>query len=386
MPSYNVKRLYEAAVRDKTPDRFFEDLQDALDKGEVKPRDFSVRDNFESFVEDGLAILDQWRRYPEDRLNLQEGAVDTTLFSRINKQLLSTETMVAYQAAAAIGNSLVTTIPDKDLYGSRVPGIALIGDEAEAVGEGKPYPLVRPGEDFVQTPAKVKRGMICAITKEAILADLTGQVLATARGIGEWMGYNKEGRILSVVLGIVATYNRKNRGVVPTYGDNSGNHDWDNLVASNALVDWTDIEAAKLAFDGMVDPNTGAPILVEGKTILVAQSLEWTARRIANATAIEHVDNQANAGTIRTTSANPVPSLDIVTSPRVSTIQGNSTSWYLGDFPKAFAYREVWPITVTQAPPNSEEEFTKDIVDRFKVSEYGVASVENPRYVVKCTA
>ena len=59
--------------------------------------------------------------------------------------------------------------------------------------------------------------------------------------------------------------------------------------------------------------------------------------------------------------------------------------WFLGDFAKAFAYMENWPITVTQAPTNSEAEFNQDIVLRFKASERGAAAVINPRYVVKST-
>ena len=59
--------------------------------------------------------------------------------------------------------------------------------------------------------------------------------------------------------------------------------------------------------------------------------------------------------------------------------------WFLGDFRKAFAYMENWPITVTQAPRGSEAEFSQDIVLRFKASERGAAAVIDPRYVVKCT-
>ena len=46
---------------------------------------------------------------------------------------------------------------------------------------------------------------------------------------------------------------------------------------------------------------------------------------------------------------------------------------------------ENWPITVTQAPPNSEAEFSQDIVLRFKASERGAAAVLDPRCVVKST-
>jgi hypothetical protein len=122
--------------------------------------------------------------------------------------------------------------------------------------------------------------------------------------------------------------------------------------------------------------------------VLVPQALEFRAKNIVNATATEQVDNQASAQTIRTTSGNPLAGmgLTILTSPLVSTVVGNSTTWFLGDFTKAFAYRELWPVTVATQNTSSESEFERDIVARFKVSECGVASVEEPRYVVKCTA
>ena len=40
---------------------------------------------------------------------------------------------------------------------------------------------------------------------------------------------------------------------------------------------------------------------------------------------------------------------------------------------------ENWPITVVQAPTNSEAEFTQDIVVRFKASERGTAAIMEPR-------
>ena len=59
--------------------------------------------------------------------------------------------------------------------------------------------------------------------------------------------------------------------------------------------------------------------------------------------------------------------------------------WFIGDFRRAFAYMENWPITVTQSPAGSEADFNQDIVVRYKASERGAAAVLNPRYVVKCT-
>ena len=51
--------------------------------------------------------------------------------------------------------------------------------------------------------------------------------------------------------------------------------------------------------------------------------------------------------------------------------------WFVGDFRRAFAYMENWPITVTQAPVGSEAEFNNDIVLRFKASERGAAAVSH---------
>ena len=56
--------------------------------------------------------------------------------------------------------------------------------------------------------------------------------------------------------------------------------------------------------------------------------------------------------------------------------------WWLGDFKKAFVYRENWPVQVMQAPTNSQDEWDRDIVAQFKGTERGVAAVLDPRYVV----
>lgn len=382
-----LARDYRDAKRTRSTDRLEEHWNQLLAEKKVKPRDFSMSLLFEETVESGREILDQWRRNPGDRMSLQEAGVTTAAFSRINKQLISTEVMAAYEAAAWIGAALTTTKPASSLYGMREPGLANLGDQVEAVGEGKPYPYAGFGEDFVQVPDLTKRGLIVAVTKEALAMDLTGQVLDRAAQVGDSLGENKESRILNVVAGITSTYNRKNRGVVATYGDNSGSHDWDNLAASNALADWTDVDAARLLFDSMPDPNTGIPLANMGGTeILVPSGLSTTADRIINATEVEHVDNQANAATIRTRSRNPLTGYSAMSTSRLSSVQGNQTTWYVGAFRKAFTYYEWWPITTSQQGAGSEAEFTRDIVAQYKASECGVAAASEPRHVVKCTA
>ena len=42
---------------------------------------------------------------------------------------------------------------------------------------------------------------------------------------------------------------------------------------------------------------------------------------------------------------------------------------------------ENWPITVVQAPANSEAQFNQDIVVRFKASERGTPAIMEPRRI-----
>ncbi len=387
MSKFNVVRLFEAARKSRELDRFYDDFQEAIDNREISLSDFSITELFSGLVEGGHHFATQWRANPDNRESLLEAGVDSSAFVNITGQLMVNEVLTGYQDPAFMADRLVRTISTRLPHGEKVIGLAEIGNEAEGIGEAKPYPYVAFGEEWIETPPTNKRGMIVGLTRETIVQDLTGQLVENAQRVGHWMGYNKEIRVLQTVLGITDSYKRKNKAVVQTYNDNTGDHDFDNLASPNALVDWTDIEAAELLFDGMTDPNTGTPIVVIPNTIIVPTALKHTARKIINATEIQTVDNQAAAGTVRTVSANPVAGAYAIESTQlVYTVTGSTSTWFLGDFRKAFAYMEVAPVQVVQAPANNHDEFHRDIINQWKVSEWGVPAVMDPRYAVKCTA
>lgn len=365
--------------------RQYMNFMESLQNGTIKPEECSIKELFESAVEDGRSIVNTWgtRNGGRGGVQLIEAGIDTTAFSEINGQIVYTKIMEAYNMPGLIGNRLFTTIPT-GFDGEKIPGVGQLGDGAESIGEGQPYPMVGISAEYIETPQTTKRGFIVPVTKEIIYFDRTGMVMRRASQVGEWLAINKEKRQLDVAFGI--TNNYKYRGTtINTYGDNSGAHDWDNLAATNALYDWTDIENAELLFDALNDRLTGEPIVLTRNQVVVPSALKMTASRVIGASEIEHVDNQANAVTIRTRSGNPLSNYEIVSSPYVQRRTSSTSTWFYGDFPKAFGYMENWPITVVKAPVNSELEFTNDIVSRTKVSERGVAAVLDPRYVVKCT-
>ena len=156
------------------------------------------------------------------------------------------------------------------------------------------------------------------------------------------------------------------------------------------LVDWTDVDAAEQLFADMLDPNTAEPILVQATTVLVMPAYRHAAHRVFRAAEITYTAAGAETAT---TAANPLGGYRVVDSRlayRRLIASGISPAearryWVLGDFRRALAYMENWPITVTQSPRNSEAEFSQDVVVRYKASERGAAAVLNPRYLVRGT-
>jgi hypothetical protein len=363
-------------------------LTEALSAGDLRAEDFSIRDLAEALVPEGR----QWVRMLDPRagggvsvIESTDG-VDVTAFLHVAGQVVYSKILEAYAQEAFIATKLVQTIPTR-LDGEKIPGVSRVADEIDEVPPGMPYPHLGFGEDYIETPGTSKRGFIVPVTKEAIFFDRTHLVLSRAAEVGEILGLNKEKRILDLVVGVAN--NHKSNGVeYNTYYTSGG--PWKNQLAANELVDWTDVDGAEQLFADILDPATGEPVLVRGTTVLVMPAYRHAAHRVFNAAEINYTGSGAATAT---TCANPLGNYRVhesrlayrrVLASGVAAADAKKW-WFIGDFRKAFAYMENWPITVTQAPLGSEADFNNDVVLRFKASERGAAAVLNPRYVVKCT-
>jgi len=390
------RRLLEAAIQDGTPRRFYESLWEGLRRRQISPGEISIKNMFIMAVENGAELVESFNprnRNSSTGINLMEagGAIDTTHFSNISGQIVYSEILDKFESPELIGNNLVTNRPTQ-FNGERVPGIGMLSDDVQVVGENEEYPRAGTPEEFVDTPETTKRGLIVELTKEAIFFDRTNDLVAQASAVGDVLSVNKEKRILDTIFGITTTYRRNGTAAQATYGDTHTNGDFDNLVASNALVDYNNVDTALQAFDLMTDPNTGEPIVISSIDMVVPRALLMTAARVLEATGIEQ--GAIDANTPRTMGPNPLNSqtvtrrhsFNIWESPYVKNRTGSNSTWFLGDFKKAFRYMENWPITVVQAPANSEAEFNRDVVSAYKASERGTGAVYEPRFVIKCTA
>jgi hypothetical protein len=353
----------------------------------LAPEDFSIRDLAEALVPDGR----QWVRLLDPRagggVSVLESteAVDVTAFLNVTGQVVYSKILDAYAQEAFVASKLVQTIPTR-LDGEKIPGASHVADTIDAVAPGMPYPHLGFGEDYIETPSTSKRGFIVPVTKEAIFFDRTHLVLTRAAEVGEILGLNKEKRLLDLVVGVTNNYKHNGAPYNTYYTANP----WKNQLAANELVDWTDVDAAEQLFADMLDPATGEPVLVRGTTVLVMPAYRHAAHRVFNAAEITYTVSGAATAT---TAANPLGNYRVFESRlayRRIVASGVAAAdakkwWFIGDFRKAFAYMENWPITVTQAPLGSEADFNNDVVLRFKASERGAAAVLNPRYIVKCT-
>jgi len=399
-------------------------LQECLDlgcrgqAGGIRPEDFSLRDMAAHLLvnrSDGQPVGQSFiQEYfdPRDPHPLQEamGAVDATAFIGVQGQILINRLLQMYEQEDFVCSKMIAPTPTT-LNGERIPGVARPGDPGEdvtLVREGQEFNTVGFGEEYVETPMTTKHGEIIAITKEAVFFDRTGMVLQRAALVGEILGLSKEKRLLQTIIGATASYREKRKGdVAPvdlqTYYAADDNGRWINHFDGNGLVDYTNLDYAEQQFANVVDPNTGEPIIVGGYQILAPKARRRTLEQILTATQLYRLTQPGAA---------QAPGLGSFSAwPGAITIGGNfvqgmgvsaalsqqlakqlvlayglalsdaANYWFFGNFQKAFAYMENWPITVVQAPVNSEAEFTHDIPFRWKASERGTPAVLDPRFV-----
>ena len=374
--------------QDRQEHVFWTELHEALEEKWMQPKEFSWRDMFEYFVPHGHEIVTSWNpRHGGGGIMLHEAgdAVTTSDFSNITGQIVYSQVLEEFNNPAFLWPRLVNN-DQTPFDGEKIPGVTGIGDQAEIIGEADPFPLAGVSEKFVETPVTEKRGTIVPVTKEAMFFDRTGVMMDRIKNTSHWLGQNKEKRILDVVLGVTENIYKRNGSIIATYGDSSGLHDWDNLQASNALVDWTDVELAELLFDDITDPDTGEPVDVIPDTIICPTALKHTSRFVNNATNIRRGPGGSTGDGIVTEGGNPLDNYDIVTGPMIKSRTSSATTWFVGQPKRAFVYKMNWDITSDEQIANSHDEFHRDIVQSFKVSERGVVAVVEPRYMVKCTA
>jgi hypothetical protein len=324
-------------------------------------------------------------------LTESNGAVMATSFLNVQGQFVYQTVLDAYQLPEFVFTKLIPEAQASTLDGEKIPGITEIGDELAVRKETDPYALAGVGENWIFTPQIPDRGMEVPVTWEALFQDKTGRLAERCADVGKWAGQNVEKRAIDCVIDENTTAHQYNwRGtVIASYNDNTGSHTWDNLQASNAITDWTSLNAAEQLFNQLVDPFTGEPISVEPRHLVVTKQNEQTARRVVSATEIRVITpGYATSGApTQTNMPNPYNNkYEVVTSKLLYARVATKTNWYLGDVSKYAKRMVAEKMRVLPLPPNNPDEIRRRIVQSYVVNERSAFVVVEPRAVVKNTA
>jgi len=332
------------------------------------------------------------RYYSGALLEADGSAVAFSQFSNITGQIFFSMVKDGFDQEVQPFSQLIPTKPTQILGMEKIPGISEVGDEFSVIGEGMEYPNFGVSEDYVEIASKEKRGGTVPVTKEAIYADKTSDLLPKCRGLGKWLKINKEKRLIDVLIDenagakSAALGGHRLHWKGTSYATYQATTPWDNVTTSNALVDESDLEQAWLTLVGITDPYTGEPIPQTPTHIIVTPQNVMTAYRILRAIQVRtHAGGYPTSGNpMETTSPSALDviglqNLKVVTSQLLAARAATDTDWWMGSPAKAFAYFSCWDVTTEEAPPNSREAFHRDIIFQFKASEMGVAGTLEPR-------
>ena len=270
-------------------------------------------------------------------------AISTDLFPALAGELTNAGINDAYSSVPSIVDQLVRRIDDNKKF-THVAEIGLLDEEdPDTVREGDEFPEIGATENRYTIGHK-RNGRHFKITREMIEENDIPTVERLTEELGRLAANRRENQVLRRVCDIdgsatspippyaltlngtgVALYQTDNDPLVRL-------HTSGNRITTNALVDYTDLDAARERLAGNKD-HLGERIHVpmERIAVLVPDALLSTAKAILGSEYVPGVVNQRNPwGTMGWQ-----PKL--LSSPKLDDL--STTAWYYGDFSRQFALK-----------------------------------------------
>jgi hypothetical protein len=305
--------------------------------------------------------------------------------------LFEARMLEAYSRPEFVLSNVVETITEQRRQ-ALLLGISMVGDTAEERKPGDPHHRIVLQERYVKGPITINRGNGVDVTREAVLFDLTRELLSQAETAVQTLALRKEYLITDVVIGVENSYNYRDT----TYNTYATSGNWINKLASNALVDWSQFNAANQLFTTMTDQETGQPIQIEVKQVFVMPYKEMSSRYVFNFTGLENTSSDL---TRRGFAPNNLGGGRYEFLPpskyayrRATDADGLNLAasvaqayWWLGDFNRAFAWVQNIPLTIERATPTDYTMSDRGLMFSLFCDEMGAAMVKDPRFVVLST-
>ena len=390
MKQGHLKNLVEAKVEEHGGNLYqganaaADVVGDLISEGKLNTKDISLRQVYEELVD--CPINESAARVSE--------ALNSSAFPNVAQKIIHSDIIDEYELAVGAAQNLIT-----EAQASRTDEELVVGFTA---GDTTPL-LRRQGMAYEETSMGEKNwtikmadfGRMISLTREVIFEDRTGEVLARARDIGRAAGHHKQKMIIESIevaarsafeesSSSAAIYKGNAQNAAAMYSNDHSSLDGqvnDNLIASNALVDFTDLDAVYQAFSAMVD-EAGNKIDIVPNTILVPSALKAKAFQIMNSQMLGGGQQDTVSPTYNPVNDLAQGGLNIASSVFLS----SSSDWYMGDFSKQLKWLNVYAPATESQGANSELAFTNQIVSRFRFSYHAGMGHTDWRYIVKCTA
>lgn len=264
--------------------------------------------------------------------------------------------------------------------------------------EGMPYEETLFGEKSVQV-YMADFGRMISITREALFNDRTGQLLDQARKIGDKAGIHRAKMIAQTLEVAPRTAFKEPTGgsrafvykgtavqVADFYAATHATLDGrvnKNLITSNGLADYRNIQAAMKAFGAYKDYN-GDEIVVKPDTLIIHPDNEVLAWQIVNTASFAAVGTAGSITPVHV--SNPygpggLAKFNIVSSRYLAT----PTTWYLGKPKDQMIWLWVYKPATESLTASAEKAFTNNIVVQYKFSYHGGCGHSDYLNVVKNT-
>jgi len=339
----------------------------------------------QNVLEGGLSLV------PDSFLNI-------SAFNATVSGLLEAKSLEAYNRADFLYPQLVTMMAQKTVQ-HKLIGLQMIAKGAIERRPGNRHSRSTFGERYVTTNPTYNRSNAIDVTREAVLYDLTGDVLSQADTIGGTMGLEKEYAILDMVLGNTNTY--VYRGTA--YHTYAASTPWQNKISSNAFVDWTNLNVSKKKFKRLLDQETSQPISIVPRQVLAfpgnweninfwlnsgnGQQRTGSAIPGSGGSASTSFAQQVGNGSVPSNSGLTLLPVSIYGDKRLTDSDGGNLAaadadqiWYVGDFKKAFAWTYNQPLTTIQVTGSDYESADRGLVLSIFLDEIGSPTVVEPRY------
>lgn len=387
-------KLQEAGNNEKKAGRLVaKKLESLLNEEKIAPEDL----RFDQLAHDLIPDYEDLRTASTEDIAL---AVSSSQFPTISKVAINKVVLDSYELHQEGLDVLVSELNATRTNEEYIAGFT-DPEGPELRQEAQSYQETNFGERDV-TIKMADFGRTISVTREAIYNDRTGQLLSNARSFGEKGGQHRAQMIIQTLecyprtafkeaTGAANAFIYKGTAVQFANFYNATNHTAidgrtnANLIASNALADYTDVQAAMDLFVDMTTPN-GDPMAVMPKYVIVHEKKINQAWQIFNSAT--YLKDPSNAGTGIYHQPNPFGpggpggSFKVIGT-RYLSAEG---TWYIGDFPKQVKWLWVWRPSTASLAASSEKAFYNNIVMTYKFSYHGGCGNSDYSYAVKSTA